>query len=146
MILRLEGGNVRRFSYSWAFLALLVIAFLTIGARGQDPKKISEAAKRKITDHLKFADKRDILVFDHEGELLRSEKIRQDAVYKNESLADYVRKSAELNNKKSDDPVYSCQEPKVIPPPPQCVLCKSGRVFCSNAKFASSFGPAGAIK
>lgn len=81
--------------------------------------------KGKIADQMKQVDGRSVLIFNsHSGEVLGNRKGF-------DSLQQFLDRHA-----KSDDPIAVCQEPKPLPPPPNCVLCKAGNVVCSKANFS----------
>ena len=64
-----------------------------------------------------------LFIFDKKGKLKETVPLPTSEYGKYKSLEDLLKGS-------SATPISSCDEPKPTPPPPKCVVCKSGNVIC----------------
>jgi hypothetical protein len=117
---------------------ILGISLLASFSCAQDMKSGEQSyAMQKIKKDLAYVNSDRLILFDKDGDQLSYDTISATELKKFSSLKDYVA-SMDLAGKRKAGRMPECKEPKTIPPPPQCVLCKNGRTLCSNAHFGMS--------
>jgi hypothetical protein len=118
----------------YAILAGLVLASsYQLRSADQNHADLSKNTRDKIIQKMNTdsdGHQSSLFVFDHGGRLEKQIPFPNSDVGKYKSLDDYLKSTG----KPKPTPISSCEEPKPTSPPPQCVICKSGQVICSDAK------------
>lgn len=126
---------------------LLLCAALSATVFAQDAahdSKWTQDVKAKIQQQLDDSSKDSIVVFDDHGTEMKNLHVSKYTFEKFDSLSDFVSQAEKgttsdslggVAGLKKDDPIATCQEPKALAPPPQCVLCKDGHRVCAKAAF-----------
>lgn len=94
---------------------------------------------------MKDADSHSLVLFDQTGDYLDKVTLPSHATESSESLKSYIDQRLAVYENKKDDPISECQDPKTLPPPPECVQCKNHKIVCSAAKFRNWLNPPGAV-
>jgi len=89
--------------------------------------ELPKAAQEKIQKTLKESPGNSVLVFNKAGDETAPATVVKDKAANYGSLADFL--------KSDDSPAKNCIDPVPTPPPP-CIICSSGQVVCSKARFS----------
>lgn len=115
---------------AWLLLLCGISIASTALAQTEDTDKSSKSQltatlKDKIQKSLDTADEDSLVTYNHEGQPLKHMALASNTFENYDSLSELVKK----------DPIATCQDPKSLKPPPQCVVCKNGKIICTRAKF-----------
>ncbi len=101
--------------------------------------------RQRIKEEMDKAKPGEVLAFDEDGFLLKQVAPPKQELAQADSLASFLEqytRQADLDESnsrggiKGTDPIASCDEPKGLPRPPECVVFKNGKTICAQASFA----------
>lgn len=120
-----------RFKFSRWLLLLCVISIASAAraqlAETEKPAKaqLTTAVKDKIENSLDTGDKDSLVTYSNQGHEIKRIALTADKIEDFDSLTEFAKR----------DPIATCEDPKSLKPPPQCVVCKNGHIICTRARF-----------
>jgi hypothetical protein len=138
------------------FLLLSVTLFASAAAPAQAPDSLQQdealenirhdkVKQDKIKQQVMQAKPGSVLAFNGDGSVADSIVVPARRLYEAGSLRAFLKQYSDESSRdeaesrsaiRKPDPIAECEEPKTVPPPPECVVCKNGQTICARPSSA----------